>query len=337
MTLEELVAAAVKATGMSEAMVQRSAAARAKAQGSTIEAVLAEWAGVPMPAAAGGDAPAAAAKPVAAPEPADPAEAAAAPEPADPAEAAAAPAAAEPATAAPAATAEAATPEEVPAPAPAGLEVEESGEEAPIAPRHAPEPEPVVLREVVPAGAIPRWLAAMFVAVPLFALAYIGFLPNGPGCGDAGRLAVDPVSGEMVNCDGSAIGDEGEIDYFALGQEMYAANGCIVCHGAGGDGSANFPRFTGGALLTTFPEGQCPTHVEWVRLGTNQWPDPTYGANNKPVGGSGAVMPTFGTQLSDDELKAVALYERVAFGGQELAAAQLDCVGPPTEEPPAEG
>lgn len=287
--MDELLAAAAKATGMSENMVKRSAAARAKAQGTTVEAVLAEWAGVAVPAGA--------------------AAAADAPAPAD------APVAAAPA-----------------APTTPALEVEESGEEAPVSPRPAPTPR--TMAEVVPAAAIPRWLAALFVAVPLFALTYLAFLPNGPSCGDAGLLAVDPVSGEMVNCDGTAIGGEDEVDYFALGQEMYGRNSCIVCHGEGGGGVANFPAFTGGALLTTFPEGQCSIQQEWIRLGTAQWPDPTYGANGKPVGGSGAVMPSFGAQLSDEQIAAVALYERVAFGGQELEAAKADCVG--TDEPATE-
>jgi hypothetical protein len=161
--MDELLAAAAKATGMSETMVKRSAAARAKAQGTTVEVVLAEWAGVPVPA---GGAP-----PAAVPE--------------APAEAVA-PAPAEAVAAAPA------------------LEVEESGEETPAA-APAPAPAPVAMREVVPSGAIPRWLAGLFVAVPLFALLYLAFLPNGPSCGDAGLLAVDPVTGEMVNCDGTAI------------------------------------------------------------------------------------------------------------------------------------
>ncbi len=291
--MDELIAAAAKATGQSETMVKRSAAARAKAQGTTVEAVLAEWAGMPAPAAGA---------------------------------TASAPAAAAPAAATPA-----------PAAAPA-LDVEESGEEVASAPAPAPVPVMVVAApEVVPVGAIPRWLAGLFVIVPIFALAYVAFLPNGPSCGDAGRLAVDPVNGEMVNCDGSAFGDT-EVDFFALGQETYASSGCIACHGPGGAGVATFPAFTGGALLATFPEGSCATHIEWVRLGTGSWPDPTYGANNKPVGGSGAVMPSFGTVLDAQEIAAVALYERVAFGGQELAAAQADCLGS-TEEPttPAEG
>ena len=285
--MDELLAAAAKATGMSETMVKRSAAARAKAQGTTVEAVLAEWAGVKTPA--GSAAPAAAA-PVAA-----------------------APAAAAPAT----------------APTAPALEVEERGEE--IATVSAAASTPVVAApEVVPTGAIPRWLAALFVAVPLFALAYLAFLPNGPSCGDAGRMALDPLSGEMVNCDGSAIGGESEVDYFTLGEEVYGTRGCVACHGPGGAGAANFPAFIGGALLATFPEGSCSLQQEWIRLGTTGWPDATYGANNKPVGGSGAVMPAWGSVLTADEIHAVALYERVAFGGEEIEAAKVDCGGTST-------
>lgn len=295
--MDELVAAAAKATGQSETMVKRSAAARAKAQGTTVEAVLAEWAGVAVPAASESAAVAAESAP-------------------------AAPTAAS--AAAPAAK--------------AALDVDETGEEVAAAPAPATaHVTPVAAPEVVPVGAIPRWLASLFVIVPVFALAYVAFLPNGPSCGDAGRLAVDPVSGEMVNCDGSAYGDT-EVDFFALGEETYTSAGCIACHGPGGAGVGSFPAFTGGVLLTTFPEGSCATHIEWVTLGTSNWPDATYGANNKPVGGSGAVMPSFGTTLDAQEIAAVALFERVSFGGQELAAAQTDCFGTTPElAPPAEG
>ncbi len=281
--MDELLAAAAKATGMSETMVKRSAAARAKAQGTTVEAVLAEWAGVEVPAGV--------------------ATASATPTPA------AAPAAP---TAAPA------------------LDIVESGEEpAPAAPVAAPV---MVAPEVVPVGAVPRWLAALFVAVPLFALAYLAFLPNGPSCGDAGRLAVDPVSGEMVNCDGSAIGGEVEVDFYALGELVYTTKGaCFACHGPGGAGAGTFPAFTGGALLTTFPEGSCTIQQEWIGLGTAGWPEATYGANNKPVGGSGAAMPGFAVSLTAEEIHAVALFERVAFGGQDLEAAKTDCAGSPAE------
>ncbi|MBI5157075.1 MAG: hypothetical protein HZA58_03565 [Acidimicrobiia bacterium] len=293
--MDELLAAAAKATGMSETMVKRSAAARAKAQGTTIEVVLAEWAGVEAPAGV-----------TAAPA-------------TEPAAAAPAPSAAPPPSAAPA-----------PSAAPV-IDIVEHGEEttAPATPAATPE---VVAPEVVPAGAVPRWLAALFVAVPLFALAYLAFLPNGPSCGDAGRLAVDPVSGEMVNCDGSAIGGETETDYYALGEVVYTTKGaCFACHGAGGAGAGTFPAFTGGALLTTFPEGSCTVQQEWIGLGTAGWPEATYGATNKPVGGSGAVMPGFSTSLTAEEIHAVALYERVAFGGQDLESAKVDCAGTAAE------
>ena len=54
-------------------------------------------------------------------------------------------------------------------------------------------------------GALPRWLAALFVLIPAFAIGYALFLPNGPNCGDAGSLAIDPVTGLAVNCDGSEL------------------------------------------------------------------------------------------------------------------------------------
>ena len=296
---DELLSAAAEKMGMPESMVKRSAEARSKAQDVPVTSVLAEWAGVEAPAAA-----------EAAPAEAAPAEAAEAAEPA----------------------AEAAKPAEeapVAVPEPEEPDVEVLGETEPV------EPEPVAKRpsredelepeeEAVAAGALPRWLAALFVFVPAFAIAYALFLPNGPNCGDAGRLAVDPVSGVAVNCDFSEFGEE-VADYFAIGEEVYAGIGCVACHGAGGGGVASFPAFTGGELLSTFPEGSCDAQIEWISLGTSGWPEPTYGANEKPVGGSGAVMPGFANTLDDEELAAVALYERVAFGGQDLEAALADC------------
>lgn len=282
--MEELLAAAATAMKAPEGLVDRSARARAKAEGVSFEDVLRAWSG-------GGDvvssmSPSAAAEapvPLAVP-------------------------AAEPA----------ATPPTEPAP--------EEPEEHPVAepePEMAPIPEP----DIVAAGLLPRWLVALFIVVPLFAVGYALFLPNGPACGDSGRLAVDPVTGLAVNCDGSEYGVE-TTDYFAIGESTFAT--CAACHGAGGGGGGNFPAFTGGALLSTFPTGQCSDHVEWVRVGTAGWPEPTYGATNKPVGGSGAVMPAFGN-LTEEQLRSVVLYERVAFGGEDLATALADC-GLGTEE-----
>ena len=171
---------------------------------------------------------------------------------------------------------------------------------------------------------------ALFVLVPVFAIGYALFLPNGPNCGDAGSLAIDPVIGLAVNCDGSEFGSE-LLDLFALGAEIYNGAGCTACHGPNGGGNAPFPAFIGGALLATFPQDSCSAQVEWIGLGTTGWPESTYGANEKPVGGSGAVVPGCDSSLSAQEIAAVALYERVAFGGQELEDALSDCGGGTTD------
>ncbi|MCL1601273.1 MAG: cytochrome c [Actinomycetia bacterium] len=171
----------------------------------------------------------------------------------------------------------------------------------------------------VPRGRYPRWLAAAFVLIPLLAVGYILVTPNGPECGTAGQLLVDPVTGETVNCDGTEYGLS-SVDYFAQGEGLYSQ--CVACHSADGSGGAG-PAFSGGAVLATFPADSCGDHIEWIRLGTAGWPDQTYGATDKPVGGFG-LMPAFGS-MDDEQLASVALYERVQFGGQALEDAEIDC------------
>ncbi|MBW2471711.1 MAG: cytochrome c [Deltaproteobacteria bacterium] len=226
--------------------------------------------------------------------------ASAAPAPAAPAPAAAA----EPAPGAAATPAEQAPDVEVLEPAASSASAAEAGD--------APE---ASMRE----RGYPAWLAAAFVIIPILAVTYILVAPNGPDCGVAGQLLVDEVTGLAVNCDGSEYGST-SVDFLAIGSGQYS--GCLACHGANGEGGVG-PAFSGGAVLVTFPTGSCNDHIEWIRLGTAGWPDDTYGATNKPVGGGGN-MPAFGN-LTDEQLAAVALYERVQFGGQPLEEAELDC------------
>lgn len=297
--MDELVKQAAAALGYPEVMVERSARARAKADGVAVEDVLAAWAGGgDVVAGAGGEAaPAAEGEAVAE-----------------------APPAAEVATG-PAVEVLAAEPQP---------EVEASEE-----PREDEELEEEAEERTRTTSGIPRWLAATFVVIPTVAFIYAVFLPNGPGCGDGAQLAVDPVTGLAVGCDGSPYGVD-VVDFFAIGEEIYSQ--CSACHGADGQGGGNFPVLAGGAVLATFPQDSCGDHVEWVRLGTAGWPDPTYGANGTAVGASGAQMPAFGNALTEQELRSVVLYERVAFGGQALEAAIADCApdGPPGEPPAVE-
>lgn len=282
MTMDELLAKVAEAKGMPASLAQRSAQARSKKTGEPVEAVLAEWAGV------------------------------------DPASVSAAPAEPEPTTAAP-------QPAALEAAVPAGPAADESDtsddveiiEAAPVGTSeiHDTDDDPPAKR-----GGYPVWLAAAFVLIPLLAVAYILTSPNGPDCGSGGQLAVDPVTGIAMNCDGSAYGDT-VVDHFDAGGALYQQ--CVACHGADGSGGVG-PAFTGGAVLATFPSGSCSDHIEWVSLGTAGWPDATYGANSKAVGGLG-LMPAFESSLSEVQIAQVSLYERVQFGGEDLAEAELDC------------
>lgn len=284
---DALIAAAAEAKGIPLALVERSAQARADADGVPVEQVMRRWVVEAGLAAAGG------------------------------ASAPTAPAAVEPSTPAqPAAPAEPAAPT-APAPAPAAPEPEVEVLE-PAA--EVAEPEGV---EPVAAGRYPAWLAAALVIVPILAVLYVIVVPNQPSCGSAGQVGVDPATGAHANCDGSVPYGSVQETPVLLGGILFQAN-CAVCHGDAGQGGAG-PGMAGGAVLETFPGGTCASHIEWVTLGSNGWPDDTYGAQNKPVGGTGTLMPAFGGSLTAEEIAQVVLYERVAIGDEDEVGAQTDC------------
>jgi mono/diheme cytochrome c family protein len=174
--------------------------------------------------------------------------------------------------------------------------------------------------EPVRTSGYPTWLAAAFVLIPILAVVYILVSPNGPDCGVAGQLRVDEATGLAVNCDGSDYGSS-SVDFLAMGAGIYSQ--CAACHGSDGGGGVG-PAFSGGAVLATFPSGSCSDHVNWVTLGTANFPEATYGATGKPVGSVG-VMPGYEASLTPEEIAAVAIYERVQFGGQPLEEAEIDC------------
>jgi hypothetical protein len=196
---------------------------------------------------------------------------------------------------------------------------------------------------------IPRWLAAVMLIIPAFALFTLGSSATGE-CGDATELATDVITGAIVNCDGTEFTGSGAggggVDFIAMGEELYGgAPSCDGCHGVNGGGGVG-PAF--GGVVNTF--GSCADHIEWVTLGTTGFQAEgraTYGDSNKPVGGAG-VMPAFGGSLSAEQLAAVASFERVRFGGADPAQTLVDCGlaegegedgegAVPGEEAPADG
>ena len=182
---------------------------------------------------------------------------------------------------------------------------------------------------------LPKWLNFSFIIIPLFILVGLINSSNTQDCGERGMLNVDRKSQEAVNCDGSPYEGRGvaatnTINYIAIGQEVYSgAAACAGCHGGGGGGGVG-PAFIGGALYTTFPT--CADHTKWIQLGSAGWQaevGPTYGAEETvSIGG----MPGFQGKLTEDELYAVVVFERVVFGGGNTEEVLIDCGLLETEE-----
>jgi mono/diheme cytochrome c family protein len=307
--MSEPLSAAAEVIGAPEAMVQRSAEARAAADGIPVEEVLAAWAGGSTPPAA-------------------------------------------PEAEAPAVEETIPAPVEEPEPQPEPMQPDQPV--AIEAPRPAPEPSILPVRPVpatvgidgatewesvttVPTAGlkertrtrVPTWLTVAFVILPLAGLLYLLQFAGGPDCGDSGLLAVDRATGEVVNCDGSPFEGRGAPgggpgDFLARGGELYADAqvACNGCHGNNGEGGVG-PAFAGGAVLATFPS--CADHVQWIQLGSAGWQAEVgaeYGAQGTLSKGG---MPDFGDSLSDEDLRSVALFERVRFGSADLDETLIDC------------
>ena len=175
---------------------------------------------------------------------------------------------------------------------------------------------------------LPRWLNVSFIVIPVFILIGLISSSNTQECGERGILDIDRKSQQSVNCDGSPFEGKGvaatnTINYVALGQQVYSGGAaCAGCHGAGGGGGVG-PAFTGGALYTTFPT--CADHTKWIQLGSANWQSevgPTYGAEETvSIGG----MPGFQGKLTEDEIYAVVVFERVVFGGGDTEEVLADC------------
>ena len=177
-------------------------------------------------------------------------------------------------------------------------------------------------------ASLPGWLNLSFLIIPLFIL--IGMINTSAAqeCGEKGILNVDRKSQQTVNCDGSpfegtGVASSNTVNYIALGQQVYSgAAACAGCHGANGGGGVG-PAFIGGELYTTFPT--CSDHAKWIELGSAGWQSevgPTYGAENKvSIGG----MPGFQGKLTEDEIYAVVVFERVVFGGGQTEEVLTDC------------
>ena len=298
----ELLAKVAEILGAPETLVQRSAEARAEASGNTAEEVLQSWAGGEAIAAS---APAAEEAPV-----------------------------------------EEVKEEVVVEEAPVEEVKEEVVvEEAPVGKSVTTKVE-TVIKKVSMANntmgiklntdtTLPRWLNFSFMIIPVFILIGMINTSGAQECGVNGILDVDRKSQQTVNCDGSPFEGKGvastnAVNYVAVGQQVYSgAAACAGCHGANGGGGVG-PSFIGGALYTTFPT--CADHAKWIQLGSAGWQaevGAAYGAEDTiSIGG----MPGFQGKLTEEELMAVVVFERVVFGGGNTEEVLIDCGLLETEE-----
>ena len=299
--MSELLAKVAEILGAPETLVQRSAEARAEASGNTVEEVLQSWAGgeAIAPSAPAAETPVEEVK-------------------------------------------EEVVVEDAPV-----EEVKEEVvvEEAPVAKSVTTKVE-TVIKKVSMANntmgiklntdtTLPRWLNFSFMIIPVFILIGMINTSGAQECGVNGILDVDRKSQQTVNCDGSPFEGKGvastnAVNYVAVGQQVYSgAAACAGCHGANGGGGVG-PSFIGGALYTTFPT--CADHAKWIQLGSAGWQaevGAAYGAEDTiSIGG----MPGFQGKLTEEELMAVVVFERVVFGGGNTEEVLIDCGLLETEE-----
>jgi mono/diheme cytochrome c family protein len=150
-----------------------------------------------------------------------------------------------------------------------------------------PPPTPPYIKAYDERRKIPFWALPVILLLPLWGFVYANTLTT-PSAG-----ADDPLT---------------------QGKALFATN-CSSCHGAAGEGGVG-PSFQNGAVIATWPDFK--DHIRWVHLGSANWPDPTYGAQKKPIGSGG--MPAFGAnqagaKLTDLQIALIVRYERETLSG----------------------
>lgn len=146
-------------------------------------------------------------------------------------------------------------------------------------PAPKPEPVPISVAAARQRKRVPLWAMPVLVVLPLWGWLYWQTMEPPP----------PPEDGPL-----------------AQGEELYTQ--CAVCHGPTGGGGVG-PALADGAVLRTWPDAA--DHIEWVELGSDNWPEETYGAEEKPKEGG---MPGFEGTLTEEEIALVVRYERQTFG-----------------------
>jgi mono/diheme cytochrome c family protein len=160
------------------------------------------------------------------------------------------------------------------------------------------EPDPPWVEAARTRHKIPMWVLPVLFLIPIWAYVYVAFL-------------------------GSEAEAEGAV---AVGQELFASQGCSGCHGSGGGGGIGY-QLSAGEVLLTFPE--MPAMLDWMSRASEGYGegevigDPDRQGGPHIVGALGAAMPQFGDQLSPAQVYGVARYVRENLSGESPDAEEL--------------
>lgn len=182
-----------------------------------------------------------------------------------------------------------------PAPAAAAAPAERAAPPEPVAPP-PPKPDTPVVAAFKRRARIPGWAMLALSLLPVWAFMYVRSVTDQP------EEAAGPLG---------------------AGAEVYG--GCASCHGGGGGGGVGY-AFTGGEVITTFPNIE--DQLRFVYFGTAEYNlagVDSYGDPNREGGahvtGVQGVMPAQGSlaggSLTDYEILGVVCHERYTLGGAD--------------------
>lgn len=180
------------------------------------------------------------------------------------------------------------------------------------------------------AGPIPVWTWVLIVIIGVWAMWYgLEYFPTPAAFAQTPTYAPNPTIEAAVGpatqpvaptaapvAKNAAVGSKNVagFDYSTLGAQVYSQN-CASCHGETGSGTPGvFPPLAGDPIVNG---KDADAHIKIVLKGLS----------GKAIGGTkyAAQMPSFGPQLSDDQIAAVIDHERTSWGnnGPTVTPAQV--------------
>lgn len=154
---------------------------------------------------------------------------------------------------------------------------------------------------------IPTWSWVLFLSIVAWAMWYwaVAWQPS-PQYAHSPTFSSPEVIAAAAETAGrgpASLQPGAGFDWLELGARVYEQH-CVVCHTASGEGIPGFvPTLRGSAVVAAADPTE---HLESILFGST--------GPSQPAGKWKAWMPPFADRLSDEEIAAVANYERTSWG-----------------------